>query len=139
MDAKTIALVQDSFAKVEPIASEAAAIFYADLFASAPQVRPLFGERMDEQGMKLMATLGVVVNALNELETVIPAAEALALRHVEYGVEAEHYDAVGASLIRTLKQGLGSEFTPAVKSAWIETYGLVAKVMIEAAYGKDAK
>lgn len=137
MDAKTITLVQDSFAKVEPIAPTAAQIFYADLFATAPEVRPLFGERMDEQGMKLMGTLSVVVRGLGDLEKVAPVARALAIRHVGYGVEAHHYDAVGASLIRTLEQGLGGDFTPAVRAAWIETYGLLAGVMIDAAYGPD--
>ena len=138
MDDKIITLVQESFAKVEPIAPTAAEIFYADLFATAPEVRPLFGDRMDEQGMKLMATLGVVVKGLRDLEKVAPAAQALAIRHVDYGVEPAHYDAVGASLIRTLEQGLGSEFTAEVREAWLETYTLLAQVMIEAAYGKDA-
>lgn len=138
MDAQTITLVQDSFAKVEPIAPTAAEMFYADLFATAPEVRPLFGDRMDEQGMKLMATLSVVVKGLGDLGTVAPAAQALAIRHVDYGVEPQHYDAVGASLIRTLEHGLGSEFTQEVRAAWIETYGLLANVMIEAAYGNSA-
>ncbi|MEC7761863.1 MAG: globin family protein [Pseudomonadota bacterium] len=138
MDDRTIALVKDSFAKVEPIAPTAAEMFYADLFASAPEVRPLFGERMDEQGMKLMSTLGFVVKSLPDLDKVANAAGALALRHVEYGVEPHHYDAVGASLIRTLEQGLGSEFTLEVKEAWLTTYGVLAGVMITTAYGEEA-
>lgn len=138
MDDNTIKLVQDSFAAVEPIASEAAEMFYADLFATAPEVRPLFGERMDEQGMKLMATLGIVVKGLKDLDKVVPIAQAMAVRHVGYGVEAAHYDAVGASLIRTLEQGLGSQFTPEVKKAWIATYAVLADVMKQAAYGNEA-
>jgi nitric oxide dioxygenase len=42
---------------------------------------------MTEQGCKLMATLGVVVNSLGNLEAVLPAASALAKRHVDYGVQ----------------------------------------------------
>ena len=38
---------------------------------------------MKEQGRKLMATLAVVVNGLGNLETILPAASALAKRHVD--------------------------------------------------------
>lgn len=138
MNDDQITLVQDSFAMVEPIAETAAEIFYADLFATAPEVRPLFKGNMNEQGMKLMATLGVVVKGLRDLDRIVPAAEGLAVRHVAYGVEAPHYDAVGASLIRTLEQGLGSAFTPEVREAWLGAYGTLAGVMKAAAYGSEA-
>ena len=133
-----ITLVQHSFAKVAPITETAAEIFYADLFATAPEVRPLFKGNMDEQGMKLMTTLGVVVNGLRDLGRIVPVAEGLAVKHVTYGVEPEHYDAVGASLIRTLEEGLGHEFTDEVKAAWHEAYGTLAGVMKAAAYGSEA-
>ena len=42
MDNIQIALVQNSFAKVLPIADTAAELFYADLFETAPEVRPYF-------------------------------------------------------------------------------------------------
>lgn len=135
MDDKTITLVQESFAKVQPITETAAELFYADLFASAPEVRPLFKGPMDEQGMKLMATLSVVVNGLRDLDKVLPVAAELARRHVEYGVEPAHYAKVGASLIRTLEQGLTNEFTADVRAAWEEAYGALSAAMIDAAYG----
>jgi hemoglobin-like flavoprotein len=62
---------------------------------------------MTEQGCKLMATLGVVINNLGNLEAVLPAASALAKRLVDYGVKAADYTPVGAALPWTLEQGLG--------------------------------
>ena len=57
--------------------SQAAALFYRRLFETAPAVKPLFRGDMTEQGCKLlMATLGVVVNSLGNLEAVLPAASA---------------------------------------------------------------
>src|SRR3984885_7515804 len=91
--------IQESFAKVVPISEQAAAIFYGRLFEIAPAVKPLFRGDMTEQGRKLMATLGVVVNSLGNLEAVLPAASALAKRHVDYGVKAEDYTPVGAALL----------------------------------------
>ena len=135
MDDEKITLIQDSFAKVVPIKDVAADIFYGDLFETAPQVKPYFAETdMTDQGAKLMATLGVVVNGLRNLEAVVPVAQELAIRHVDYGVKAEDYDAVGASLIRTLEKGLGDAFTPETKDAWVGAYTVLAGAMKDAAY-----
>jgi nitric oxide dioxygenase len=140
MDSKQISLVQDSFEKVLPISDTAAEIFYADLFATSPEVAPYFANAdMSGQGKKLMATLSVVVRGLGNLDMVLPAARALAVKHVDYGVEAEDYAKVGASLIRTLEQGLGDAFTPATRDAWVAAYAALSGAMIDAAYsGKEA-
>jgi hypothetical protein len=73
--------------KLVALTSQAAALFYGRLFEIAPAVKPLLRGDMTEQGCKLMATLGVVVNSLGNLEGVLPAASALAKRHVDYGVQ----------------------------------------------------
>ncbi|MEO0938366.1 MAG: globin family protein [Pseudomonadota bacterium] len=129
-----ITKVQDSFAKVVPIKDAAAEMFYARLFEIAPEVKPLFKGDMTEQGAKLMATLGVVVNGLRDLGPIVPVAEKLAVAHVGYGVKAEHYPFVGAALLDTLDKGLGDEFTEETRAAWTEAYGLLSGVMIAAAY-----
>ncbi|WP_420568821.1 globin family protein [Thalassovita sp.] len=135
MDEKAITLVQESFAKVVPIKDAAAEIFYSDLFETAPEVKPYFeGANMKDQGSKLMATLGVVVNGLRDLDKIVPVAQQLAIKHVDYGVKPEDYDKVGASLLRTLEKGLGDAFTPDVKEAWTGAYTTLAGAMIAAAY-----
>ena len=134
MTAEKIQLVQSSFAKVRPIADQAAAIFYARLFEIAPQVKPMFKGDMAEQGRKLMAMLNTVVNGLSNLNGIVPAAQSMAKRHVDYGVRPEHYAFVGEALLDTLAKGLGADFTPATKQAWTDAYGLLSGVMIAAAY-----
>lgn len=131
MTPEQVKCVQDSFAKVRPIAGTAADLFYDRLFEIAPQVRALFPEDMTEQ--KLMAMLGLAVANLNHPETVVPALQDLGRKHVAYGTQAAHYAPVGAALLWTLEQGLGSDFTPEVREAWAETYRLVAGVMQQAA------
>ncbi|MHB1668471.1 MAG: globin family protein [Thiomonas sp.] len=132
--AEQIQLVQSSFAKVRPIADQAAALFYARLFEIAPQVKPMFKGDMVEQGRKLMAMLNTVVNGLTDLDSIVPAAQSMAKRHVDYGVRPEHYACVGSALLHALGQGLGTDFTPAVKQAWADAYGLLSGVMIAPAY-----
>ena len=129
--------IQDSFKKVTPISDQAAALFYGRLFEIAPAVKPLFRGDMTEQGRKLMATLAVVVNGLSNLEAVLPAASALAKRHVTYGVKASDYEPVGAALLWTLERGLGENWTPQLAAAWGEAYTLLSGYMIEEAYGRS--
>jgi hemoglobin-like flavoprotein len=131
-----IKLVQQSFFKVVPISDQAAVIFYDRLFEIAPQVKPMFPADMTEQRRKLMAMLAAVVNGLANLESILPAASALAKRHVSYGAKAEHYPIVGAALLWTLEKGLGDGWTPDVADAWTAAYGTLSGFMISEAYGR---
>ena len=130
--------IQDSFAKVAPISEQAAEMFYGRLFEIAPAVKTLFHGDVKEQGRKLMATLAVVVNGLGNLESILPAASALAKRHVDYGVKASHYEPVGAALLWTLERGLGTQWTPELAAAWGAAYGILSDFMIGEAYGRSA-
>ncbi len=132
MNPAEIALVKDSFRKVVPIADQAAALFYARLFELDPSLRRLFRGDMTEQGRKLMAMIAAAVAALEKLDSLVPAVRALGARHGGYGVTEDHYATVGAALLWTLEKGLGPEFTPEVRAAWVSVYSLLANTMIEA-------
>jgi len=126
-------LVQTTFAKVAPIADEAAALFYGRLFELDPSLRPLFKTDLKEQGKKLMRMIGMAVNGLDRLDELVPVVRQLGTRHLGYGVRDEHYDTVATALVWTLEQGLGRDFTPEVKDAWVAVYGVLASTMKEAA------
>ena len=126
-------LVQTSFAKVAPIAEQAAALFYGRLFEMDPSLRPLFTGDLGEQGKKLMQMIGVAVKGLDTLDELVPAVKDLGRRHAGYGVTDAHYDTVAAALLWTLEKGLGNAFTPDVKKAWVAVYTLLATTMKSAA------
>ena len=139
MNDTTRKLVQDSFARVVPIADTAASLFYGRLFEIDPDTRPLFASTdMAAQGRKLMDMIGTAVAGLDDLDALVPEVQNMGVRHVAYGVQPEHYDSVGAALLWTLEQGLGDDFTPEVKVAWTEVYTLLADVMKDAAYRQGA-
>jgi hemoglobin-like flavoprotein len=131
-----IKLVQESFSKVEPISKTAAVIFYDRLFEVAPSVKAMFPADMTEQRKKLMAMLAAVVNGLGNLESILPAASALAKRHVSYGAKPEHYPVVGGALLYTLEKGLGDAWTPELADAWTAAYGTLSGYMISEGYGR---
>ncbi len=138
MDPKKIELVEESFAKVAPIADTAAELFYKRLFELDPSLRALFKADLKEQGRKLMASITMVVKGLRKPEVILGPVQQLGVRHVDYGVKKEHYDTVGQALLDTLEKGLGDDFTPEVRSAWEEAYSLLAGIMTDAAYRKIA-
>jgi nitric oxide dioxygenase len=79
-----------------------------------------------------------VVNGLSNLDAVLPAASALAKRHVAYGVTPDHYAPVGEALIWTLERGLGAGWTQELAAAWAAAYATLSQFMIAQAYGRSA-
>lgn len=128
-----ITLVRDTFKPVAAIREDAAALFYGRLFEIAPDVRPLFKSDLTAQGAKLMNAIGMVVASLDRIEQVLPQVQEMAVRHVAYGVEDRHYAVVGDALIWTLDKGLGDQFTPAARDAWLKAYDTLSGAMITAA------
>ncbi len=122
-------LVQQSFTQVLPISEQAAAMFYDRLFQLDPSLRPLFKTDINEQGKKLMQMIGYCVGKLNTLDEIVPTVKDLGRKHAGYGVKADAYATVGAALLWTLEKGLGPAFTPEVKAAWTEVYGILAATM----------
>ena len=133
MDDYTTQLVKESFDLVEPIAPRAADLFYANLFALDPTLQALFKSDRVVQGEKLMKMIGLAVSLLDKPQVLIPALQGLGRRHADYGVRDEHYDTVGTALLSTLQQSTGVAFTPEVREAWIEVYGVISRTMKEAA------
>jgi hemoglobin-like flavoprotein len=122
-------LVRDSFAKLAPIADDAAALFYQRLFTLDPKLKALFTHDMKEQGRKLMGMIATAVAQLDQIETLVPVLRELGKRHIGYGVRDSDYDTVATALLWTLEQGLGAEFTPALKDAWTACYRVLAGEM----------
>lgn len=133
MNATQVERVQNSFRKVLPNAAAVGALFYDNLFATAPQLRPLFNGDLREQQSKLMAMLRYVVERLDALPTILRDIQDLAQRHVRYGVQPEHYALVGAALLMTLEQGLGADFDAETRQAWEAAYGVLSGAMIDSA------
>jgi len=135
MTKEQIEVVQNTFNKVRPMSGTAAQLFYNRLFDVDPSVRALFKGDMNEQGAKLMHMIGVAVAGLSSPESIASAVAELGRRHVGYGVGEGHYTTVRETLLWTLKQGLGADFTPEAEVAWGNAYDFLAAVMQQAAKG----
>ncbi|QEL24757.1 hemin receptor [Bosea sp. F3-2] len=134
-----ISLLKTSFAEILPIRDAAARLFYERLFELDPSLEPLFaGTDLASQGRKLMSALAMVVAGLERPGTLLPKVEALAVRHLAYGVEESHYATVGQALLDTLAKGLGAGFTAQVREAWSAAFALLSGVMIATSYPRQS-
>lgn len=119
--------LQRTWALAAADADAAMDLFYATLFENAPEVRPLFEHAtMPEQKRKLAAAISLVVKSPDLPDSITGALQDMGRRHMGYGVEDQHYDAVGAALIQTLETALGEAFTPAARDAWTGAYAAVS-------------
>ena len=121
--------LRSSWARVEPIGEQTAALFYARLFELDSSLRMLFGGDMAAQGRKLLAALRATVAAADRLDTLRPLLADLGVRHQGYGVRAEHYDTVGAALLWTLQRGLQANYSAETDGAWRAAYATLAQAM----------
>lgn len=127
MDAQ---LLKQSFTQIVPRKEAFARSFYQRLFNQFPETAPLFAQTdMARQEKSLMATLGAVVNGLAMGEDVSPPVKALGKRHQGYGVLPDHFDAVGQSLLATLREFLDGSWTAELETSWGEAYVTLAALM----------
>ncbi|HTK55007.1 MAG TPA: globin domain-containing protein [Gemmatimonadaceae bacterium] len=130
MTPEEIRLVRSSWSMIAERSDAFTARFYDHLFVIDAGAADLFnGVNMTIQRWKLAQTLGVVVQALDDLDALLPAVAALGRRHTRYGVLHHHFDSVGAALLQAFVDTLGQQFTPAVRAAWVRAYSLVATEM----------
>ncbi len=132
--------LETSFDLVAPHGDELMEIFYANLFAAAPSVQPLFAHAdMARQRAMLLSALVLLRNSLRDLDAVVPTLKTLGARHVAYGAEAEHYPVVGTVLIGAMAEVAGDAWKRRYTRAWETAFGVVAGAMIEGAREAEAE
>ena len=129
MSAEHNRCVRETYLAVEPASDLVATLFFRRLDEIAPEVRPFLGEDIVEQRKQLLISLGLAVASLDRFDDIIPALNLLGAKSRAMGVTELHYGAVGEALIWTLKQSLGSKWSPEAEDAWTAMCTLVAEVM----------
>ncbi|NVI90150.1 globin domain-containing protein [Actinomadura sp. BRA 177] len=125
--------LKENFAIVGANGVDVAEYFYADLFAREPRLRPMFPVAMAKQHKVLLGALEQIVASVDDPDTLIPYLQELGRSHRGFGVAADHYPLVGASLLATLAYFSGPAWNEDLERAWTAAYGLVTEVMTDAA------
>ena len=127
-----IPAMRAGFAKVAEHGDQVPLWFYSHLFLTHPETREMFPVSMAHQRDRLFSALGEVMARVDDLDALVPVLQQLGRDHRKFGTVAEHYPAVGASLLATLAH-FDDEWDDALAASWTEAYGLIAEVMIGAA------
>jgi hemoglobin-like flavoprotein len=108
--------------------------FYERLFTRFPETRSLFAATdMLEQRKKLQRSLALIVEHLRDPDALAPMLKDLGWRHVGHGVRPEHYPVVGAVLLETFADFLGSHWTLPHQDAFTKGYEAVSSLMLQGA------
>lgn len=126
----------ESFARAAAYGDEVALFFYSHLFLGHPELRDMFPVSMAGQRDKLLNALGRIVADVSSHDTLVPFLRGLGRDHRKFGTLAEHYPAVGASLLATLAHFNGTAWNQELARDWTEAYTVIAQVMTESA-GED--
>lgn len=127
------AALKHTWSLAESLGDEVPLFFYSHLFYTHPELRAMFPVSMATQRDRLVGALGRIVSSVDQLDEVTAFIQQLGRDHRRFQVIAEHYDAVGLSLLTTLKHFLGEQWTPELAADWAAAYGVIATVMVQAA------
>lgn len=113
--------------------------FYEILFDRYPQARPLFSRNAPETQQKMLQeALIAVLEHLDNETWLASTLTGMGAKHVDYGVTEEMYGWVGESLIATLSEIAGNDWTQDHEVAWTEAYGAISGLMIQGARDASA-
>ncbi len=132
-----IVRLRENFAHVATHGDELPLFFYSDLFIKHPEVRDLFPISMASQRGHLVDALVKIVSHVDSVDDLTAFLQGLGRDHRKFGAVAEHYDAVGASLLATLEHFSGPTWTPELADDWAAAYELIGSVMTEAAHADE--
>lgn len=135
MDAERL---KGSFARVAAHGDEVALFFYSHLFLHHPELRALFPVSMSVQRDRLLGALGEIVAQAADSDRLVPFLQGLGRDHRKFGTLAEHYPAVGQSLLATLAYFSGAAWTRELEDDWTQAYTLISRVMSDAAAESQA-
>ena len=134
-----IRLVRRCFSLASTNTAQIAALFYDRLFELDPTIRRLFENTdMNEQRKKVMHMLAFIINTLDDPATFQSTMQALGKRHLDYGVQKDHYDLFNTALLWALEKSLASKFTPAMREAWRTTLQMMKEAATNDLYDAPA-
>ena len=136
MTPEQVGLVGRTWVDLVPQTDALSNSFYRHLFADFPELRPMFPADLGELRAKFVAEIGVLVEAVHDLDRFLARTEELSTTHAAHGVRAAHYRASRQSLGAAIAEVLRPD--PDVLGAWAAIHDLVAETMMSAATGSAA-
>lgn len=130
-----MAIVKSTAPALQKHGEQITTAMYARLFKDE-EIKAMFdaaAQKSGEQPRKLAAAILAYAKNIDKLGNLGSAVNAMVARHVQTGVQAEHYPAVAEALLPAIRDVLGADVaTDAVLDAWGDAYWMLADILIAA-------
>lgn len=133
-----IDLIQSSFAPTKPVGAKAATMMFANLFEANGEFEILFSEISGPPKTMLWATLGLIVDNLEDIKSLDVPLSQLGARHQSFGATPKRYGEFADIIIGTIASINGEGWTPAHEDAWEKVLGHVVDTMVAGAAAEQS-
>jgi len=131
LDTRQISLIRDSFEWLKRNPERRSIEFYAAFFDRAPELKSMFREDIEGQGMRFLTTLSAIVAHLDQPEDMTERLADLGQSHRAMGVKAADFKPMGEALIATLEGAMGDAFTFETRAAWEAAFEAITQSFVD--------
>jgi len=132
MTPEAIVQVRSSYAEVAAQPRQLASRFYVELFAAAPNLRPLFPTDLTSLQGHFEAALALVLRNFDEMDVLRDSLRHLGAQHVHWGARPEDYVSAREALIAAVR-ALAPAWDVALEGHWRSAITTIVVPMLEGA------
>lgn len=130
MEPRHIEIVTGSFGRIYSQKAVLAEHFYRHLLAELPHVKPYFTGEAPKQKEMFSIMLAAAVGGLTDERDLCELCEGLKVSHSAYGLGSYEVEKTVESLLKALRQVLGSEFDTEMEQAWGQAIARLVRAMV---------
>jgi len=132
MTPESIDRLKRSFSEVSAQPRALAARFYHELFAAAPNLRPLFPADLTSLQGHFEAALALVIKNLEDMAVLQDSLRDLGAQHVQWGARPEDYFVVRDAIVRAIRTTSAS-WSDELDADWRQAITAIAVPMLQGA------
>ena len=132
MTPESIERLKSSFSEVSAQPRALAARFYQELFAAAPNLRPLFPADMTSLQGHFEAALALVIRNLEDMGALQESLRDLGAQHVQWGARPEDYFVVRDAIVRAIR-ATSASWSDDLDADWRRAITAIAVPMLQGA------
>ena len=132
MTPEAITRVKSSYTAVASQPRRLASRFYLELFAAAPNLRPLFPTELTSLQGHFEAAVALVVRNLDDMKVLEQPLRELGAQHVHWGARPEDYVTAREALIAAIRS-LSAEWDSALEAHWRSAITAIVVPMLQGA------
>jgi methyl-accepting chemotaxis protein len=129
LNPRQILLIKISWSYLSGRLEEFGDTFYRILFDLEPSLRAVFKNDIVVQQEKFSAMVNHIVTHIQHTPALDPDLRQLGHRHLDYGVEPQHYDTVMIAFLLALEKRLKRKWDNETKEAWTMAFVYVVSQM----------